>query len=73
MYITGFTGNTWIMFMCTEVSMGKSTDERQECTPVLTCWKRISMSNVSGSLGLHTGGILNFSFGDTTQGTIFTV
>lgn len=31
------------------------------------------MSNVSGSLGLQTGGVLNFSFGDGMQGTIFTV
>lgn len=40
---------------------------------VLTCWKRISISNVRGSLGLQTGGILNSPFGDATQGTIFTV
>lgn len=31
------------------------------------------MSNVSGSLGLQTGGIVNLSFGDAMQGTIFTV
>lgn len=39
---------------------------------VLTCWNRTSMSNVSGSLGLQTGGMLNSPFGDAMQGTILT-
>lgn len=39
----------------------------------LTCWKRMSMSNVSGSLGWQTGGMLNSPLGDAMQGIIFIV
>lgn len=42
-------------------------------TPRLTCWKRMSMSNVSGSLGWQTGGMLNSPLGDAMQGITFTV
>lgn len=49
------------------------TEGMQVYVTRLTCWKRMSMSKVSGSLGWQTGGMLNSPLGDAMQGTILTV
>lgn len=39
----------------------------------VTCWKRMSRSKVTGSLGLQTGGIEYSRLGGDVQGSSFTV